>query len=274
MHISVIIPVHNRPRRILRAIQSVVNQTVAAAEIIVVDDGSSDGTAIAVADSFPQVRLVRQANRGVSAARNHGIRVATSEWIALLDSDDEWLPDKLAKQCRLLKENASLRVCHSDEAWIRDGVQVNPMRKHRKPSGWIFRACLPLCCVSPSAIVLHRSVIETVGLFDESLPACEDYDMWLRCFCRFPIGLVESRCVVKYGGHADQLSRRYAAMDRYRVYALNKLLGNEALETVDREACILMLRKKCDILANGLVKRQRPLEALSYRQLSKRWNPS
>ena len=272
MDISVVIPTWNRAEQVVRAVGTVCGQSVQPGEVIVVDDGSEDGTAERVQDTYPQVRLLRQSNRGVSAARNRGISESRGQWVAFLDSDDEWRPDKLAMQIALLRSQPDLHACHTEEIWIRNGRRVNPMQKHAKPQGWIFNQCLPLCCVSPSSVVLHRSVFESVGNFDESLPACEDYDLWLRIFHKYPIGLVNAPLVTKYGGHADQLSRRYWGMDRFRVKALEKILGNNQLTPEQRAECIKVLKQKCNILIGGFEKRGKTEEAKRYRQIKAAWS--
>ena len=196
------------------------------------------------ARSIPRSSCCGQARGGVSSARNRGILAARTEWVALLDSDDAWLPDKLYRQAEMLRRHPDSLLCHTDEIWIRNGRRVNPGRRHAKPAGAIFAHCLPLCCVSPSAVVIHRSVFEAVGLFDPALPACEDYDLWLRIFCRYPIELVPDKLVIKYGGHADQLSRRFAAMDRFRVRALAGLLQSQVLGEREQQMTQQMLMKK------------------------------
>ena len=271
MDISVVIPTHNRATLVGRAIRSVIGQTLAPREIIVVDDGSDDGTASLVAREFPTVTVLRQPHAGVSTARNRGIAAAAGEWIALLDSDDEWLPRKLASQASLVAVNPALRVCHTDEIWIRNGRRVNPGHRHEKPQGRIFRHCLPLCCVSPSSVLLHGSVLEDAGLFDPDLPACEDYDLWLRVFHRHEAGLVKDHCLIKYGGHQDQLSRRYWGLDRFRVHALDKLLARDVLDRGDRRACIDTLERKCGILIRGMERRGNAAGAGHYRWISTRW---
>jgi glycosyltransferase involved in cell wall biosynthesis len=180
MSVSVIIPTHNRAHTLGRAIDSVLSQNLTPLEIIVVDDGSDDGTARLMADRYRQCNYIRQANLGVSSARNMGIERASGEWIALLDSDDRWLPDKLRLQIEALNRSPRYRLCHTDELWIRKGVRVNQMHKHAKSGGRIFQRCLPLCVISPSSVVMHRTLFDEFGLFDTELPACEDYDLWLR----------------------------------------------------------------------------------------------
>ncbi len=261
--VSVVIPTFNRASVITRALESILLQTRPPDEILVVDDGSTDDTAERVRAEFPGVRLIEQENHGVSAARNAGIRAATGTWIALLDSDDEWLAEKLDRQLRAVATDDTV-LCHTDEIWIRRGRRVNPMKKHRKHGGHIFEHCLPLCVISPSSALLHRRLFETVGWFDEDLPACEDYDLWLRVTARFPVLFIDEPLIVKHGGHDDQLSRRYWGMDRFRITALEKILAAETLSEADRAAAESMLAHKIAIYASGAKKRGKLAEAQAY----------
>ncbi len=254
-----------------RALESVMAQTCPPAEVVVVDDGSTDGTAELVEERFPGFCVLRQENLGVSAARNRGIEASKGEWIALLDSDDEWQPEKLDRQLAALREFPELRICHTEEIWIRKGRRVNPRRIHAKHGGWIFERCLPLCVMSPSSIVIHRSVFDDVGLFDEALPACEDYDLWLRICSRYPVLYVDEPLVVKYGGHEDQLSSRIRGLDRYRIRALEKLLKDDHLSATDRLASVAMLCRKMEIYIAGAKKRGRLQEVADYETRLEQW---
>jgi len=196
--ISVIIPTHNRRALVSRAIASVEAQTEPPEEVIVVDDGSDDGTETDIRSRFPNVRYLRRDHQGVSAARNFGIGIAKGQWLAFLDSDDVWLPDKLAQQRARIEARPKARIVHGDEIWIRNGHRVNPMTKHQKYGGWIYARCLPLCVISPSCVMIHREIFDTVGLFDTSLPACEDYDLWLRICCRYPVEYIDRPLITKY----------------------------------------------------------------------------
>ena len=267
--ISVIIPTYNRVNLLSRAIQSVIEQSIPPSEIIVVDDGSTDQTETMIATEFPTVIYYKQLQQGVSAARNKGIQLAQNPWLAFLDSDDQWLPEKLAQQQHAIAQNATMKLCHSDEIWIRNGQRVNPHRKHQKRGGWIFQHCLPLCAISPSSVVIHQSIFDVVGLFDEHLPACEDYDLWLRITHQFPVLHVNQPLLVKYGGHEDQLSRKYWGMDRFRISALDNLLNNHPLQTDDRKAARQTLITKLQIYLAGARKRNKHQEALHYDQLLK-----
>lgn len=262
--VSVVIPTHNRAELLMRALESVYAQTRLPDEVIVVDDGSTDDTARQVHGNFPRVRYHYQPNRGVSAARNAGIRCARGQWLAFLDSDDTWQPAKLQRQFHALQQAPGYRLCHSDEIWIRRGRRVNPMKKHAKHGGHIFQHCLALCAISPSSVIVHRSLLDEIGLFDETLPACEDYDLWLRLCAENPVLFVDEPLLVKYGGHADQLSRRYWGMDRFRIRALEKILVTATLSAADRAAALAVLITKIGVYLNGARKRGKWQEAGDY----------
>jgi len=261
---SVIVPTHNREHLLPRALNSIAAQTQTPLEVIVVDDGSTDDTIATLRREYPDVVLFEEPHRGVSAARNRGIHASRGDWIAFLDSDDEWRPEKLARQDAALVSTPTVLLCHTEEVWVRNGVRVNPKKKHAKRGGTIFEDCLPLCCMSPSSVVVHREVLEDVGVFDESLPACEDYDLWLRITSRYPVVFIDEPLVVKHGGHNDQLSRRYWGMDRFRITALEKLLGSDSLNDTQRAVAERVCAEKIDIYRTGAKKRGRHDEARRY----------
>lgn len=271
--ISVVIPVFNRKLAVTQAINSVLAQTYPVQELIIVDDGSTDNlqTALKWTTQDPRVRYIYQENQGVSAARNAGIHAAKCSWIALLDSDDEWLAGKIEKQMACIRQNPHLKIVHTDEIWIRGGKRVNQCHHHEKFGGWIFQKCLPLCAMSPSSILIHRSVFHHVGLFDESLPACEDYDLWLRITCKYPVGYLAEPLIKKYGGHDDQLSRAHWGMDRFRIKSLVKALNRLPLSCVERQQARSVLKKKLEILIGGCQKHGRTTEEQSFRELLNQW---
>lgn len=269
--ISVVIPTYERAHTLSRALDSVLAQTRTAEEIIVIDDGSTDGTAARVRRDYPAVKLIQQPNSGVSAARNRGIEASCGEWIALLDSDDEWLPRRLEKQLALLAAYPEHKLIHSDEIWIRDGRRVNQMKKHAKRGGSIFRHCLPLCAISPSAAMIHRSLFDEIGLFDESLPACEDYDLWLRITSRYPVLYCEQPLINKYGGHEDQLSRKHWGMDRFRIRALIKIMEQGELGKEEFSAAHATLLNKVQVVLKGARKRDNRELIEQYERLLKLW---
>jgi len=266
--ISVIIPTYNRSQLLPRAVDSVLSQKGAKFELIIVDDGSTEKLPDILCHPSSGLRIFRQENKGPAAARNLGIKEARGEWIAFLDSDDEWKPGKLKAQLEFLRKNPDTLICQTEEIWIRNGTRVNPMKKHQKSGGWIFEKCLPLCVVSPSAVMMHRKLFDEVGLFDESLPACEDYDLWLRIAAKHPIGLIEKPYILKYGGHPDQRSREFPAMDRFRIRALVKILSQNILAPEQTAAARKMLEEKAKIYIEGALKRGKEKEADEVRRIA------
>jgi GT2 family glycosyltransferase len=264
--VSVILPTYNRDAIVSRAIESVLSQTYPHCELIVVDDGSTDNTAALLNTYANRINVIHRDNGGVSAARNTGIRCSTGDYIALLDSDDYWLPEKLAEQIAFFKSQPDALICQTEEIWIRNGKRVNPKKRHQKHSGMIFEKTLPLCLVSPSAVMIRKTLLDEVGLFDETLPACEDYDLWLRISWKYPVYLIDTPLIVKCGGHADQLSS-LPELDKYRIQALSKILTQDGLSQSQRHAALTMLEKKCRIYANGCDKRGRLDEAAYYSAL-------
>jgi len=229
--LSIIIPTYNRSSFLSQAIQSVLDQDCfdssskdLAFELWVIDDGSTDNTNQMVRSFGKKVNYFFQKHSGVSSARNQGLRSSSGEFIAFLDSDDLWMNNKIRAQMSFLKAYPDARVCYTEEIWIRKGVFVNPKKKHQKYSGWIFDKVLPLCLLSLSSALFRREVFDTVGVFDETLPACEDYDLGVRVAHQYPIHLITHPLIIKRGGHADQLSKQYWGMDRFRVRALEKAL--------------------------------------------------
>lgn len=261
--ISVVIPTYNRAHILPRALDSVLNQTLQPQEIIVVNDGSTDQTKN-VLSNYPGLLVIEQENLGVSSARNSGIEKASGHWIAFLDSDDEWLPDKLEKQWVAICRDNKL-ICHTGEIWIRNGKRVNPMKKHQKYGGRIYEKCLPLCVISPSSVMIHKSVFDDIGVFDESLEVCEDYDLWLRICSKYPVLFIDESLMVKYGGHEDQLSRKHWGMDRFRVRALEKMLDSGGLNKSQRLATIKILIQKLEIIINGMKKRGKDDAAVKWK---------
>ena len=261
-NISIIIPVFNRENTISRAIDSVLNQTYKSLEIIVVDDGSTDKTAEILKSYSNNIKVIHQKNSGVSVARNNGIKNSIGEWIALLDSDDEWLPNKLKLEVDYINENLDMKILQTEEIWIRNGKRIDPKKYHKKIAGNIFQKSLELCLVSPSAVIFKRSLFNEIGEFDEDLPVCEDYDYWLRVSLKYPVGLIKKYGIIKYGGHSDQLSQKYWGMDRFRIQSLEKIVNNESLDKQKKQMVLNTLLKKLNILLIGARKRNKNVSVL------------
>ena len=270
--VSVIVPTYNRADRLERALNSIVSQTYQDFELIVVDDGSTDKTS-QLMKSFPKAQYFYiKKNSGVSKARNVGLAFAKGELICFLDSDDLWKEKKIQIQSLWLENNKDSQICYTDEIWVRNGVRVNPMNRHRKYSGDIFRHCLGLCIVSPSSVMIRAKLFDEIGNFDESLPACEDYDLWLRIASKYAFHFIEEPLIIKYGGHSDQLSRKYWGMDRFRVVALKKLLDQNSLDKEKLKLTRSVFLEKCSILIKGFEKRGKKEDESFYRELVNKYS--
>ncbi len=250
--VSVIIPTFNRAQLLPRAIESVLGQDYKEIELIIIDDGSTDDTQ-ELLENYPKIKILRTSNQGISKARNLGIKVSRGEWICFLDSDDMWLPSKLSSQVKYAQQFPHLKLIHTNELWVRNGVRVNQMKKHQKAGGFIFEKCLPLCLISPSTVMIHRSVFSKIGDFDPEMTVCEDYDLWLRITKDYEIGYIEEALIQKYGGHEDQLSKKYKAMDYYRVKSLVNIY-NSNLSVQQKILVKEQILKKCEILLRGYKK--------------------
>ena len=257
MKISVIIPTFNRKKTLGRAIRSVMNQTLSPFEILIIDDGSNDGTEEWVKENFEKIKYIYQNNHGVSSARNIGIENAYGDWVAFLDSDDEWLPNKLYEQVKAIDSNPGMQFFHTNEIWIRNGVRVNQMKKHKKYGGYIFEKCLDICRVSPSSVLIKKEVFDNIGFFDESLKVCEDYDLWLRITSKYQVIFLDVPLIYKYGGHADQLSKVNDGIESYRIKSLEKIIKSGCLSNDQKVMAINALVNKMKIYSKGLEKRKK-----------------
>ncbi len=253
--ISVVIPTFNREKLIRRALNSVISQTEKDLDIIVIDNNSTDNTQEIVKNEFPEVRVFQHSIKGVSSARNRGIKESSGEWIAFLDSDDEWNKEKISIQLSKIKNNPSIKLFHTDEVWIRNGKHMNQKNRHKKSGGWIFNNCLQLCCISPSSVMINKCIFYNYGFFNEKLEVCEDYDMWLRITAFEPVYYIPKKLTIKYGGHPDQLSKKLWGMDRYRIIALENLLQNYSIDDEKKKLVIDTIIQKINILIQGAKKR-------------------
>ncbi|MBN2188453.1 MAG: glycosyltransferase family 2 protein [Chitinispirillaceae bacterium] len=268
--VAVILPTYNRAALIERAVRSVLGQTFRDFELVVVDDGSTDNTAElpVFKNPDPRLRYVKlPENRGVSAARNAGVKTTSAPWLAFLDSDDEWLPEKLEKQVRWTHAHPDMLIVQTREIWIRHGRRVNPPKTHEKSGGDLFAASLERCMITPSSAMLKRTLFEEAGGFNESLPACEDYDLWLRITRRCPVGLVDEYLLTRYGGHEDQLSATVPALDRFRVQSIIDLLDTGVLTSDQREIARKCLLRRAQILVKGFIKHGNTKEHALYEKI-------
>ena len=251
------------------AIASVLAQSYRPLELIVIDDGSTDGTEARLG-ARDDLRYCRQTHTGMPGqVRNRGITIASGALVAFLDSDDLWQPQKLERQVAALAHGGP-PVQHARELWLRNGTPVSQGRQRHARAGDLFSDSLRKCIIGPSTVLLRRSVLDATGPFREDLEIAEDYELWLRVTARYPIGFVEEVLTIKRAGQGDQLSERYGYIEVFRLTALKQLLEGEwRLGDAQRAAARLELARKCRIHAAGCAKRQRAAEADRYYTLAR-----
>lgn len=267
---SVIIPTFNRATTLLRAIESVEKQSFKDFELIVVDDASSDNT-LSLLEDKEIFLLKNQINLGVSASRNLAARKAQGEYLAFLDSDDEWLSSKLQKQFEVI-EKTKTKLVHTEEIWIRDGVRVNQMKKHKKGGGDQFKRSCELCILSPSSVAIEKNCFFDLGGFREDFVVCEDYDLWLKYTSLYECEFIETPQIIKYGGHEDQLSKKYFAMDYFRIKSLSFILEKRKLSLEKREFAKKILLTKAKNLIRGYEKHHNLENLPEIKEIQKKWS--
>ena len=164
-----------------------------------------------------------------------------------------------------------MKILHSNEIWIRNGVRVNQMKKHKKFGGYIFEKCLDICRISPSSVLLKKEILNDIGTFDESLKVCEDYDLWLRITSKYPVCFLDIPLIKKYGGHSDQLSKAHDGIEFYRIQSLQKILESKILSKPQTLLAINMMVNKMNIYASGLEKRNKTEELSKLKKNIQYW---
>lgn len=265
---SVIIPTFNRAAFLQKSIDSVLNQTEPDFELLIADDGSTDNTCSLVSDiKDNRIKYLQLDHQGVSRARNEAIKTACSDNLVFLDSDDYFKIDKLEIAKKYILKYPEFDIFHTEEIWYRNNTILNQKNIHKKPDGEIFKKALRLCCIGMSTVVLKKKVFQEIGYFDEQLPACEDYDLWLRASIKYQFKLIPKVLTVKHGGHEDQLSKLFPAMDRFRITAIEKILKSKKLTVTQHQAAVKELKRKCSIYVKGALKRGKDTEAIYYNEL-------
>lgn len=276
-YITVVIPTYNRNRQCYDAVKSVLDQTYRSFELIIVDDCSSNKDnhqqlqELILSDSRC-IYICNDENRGVSYSRNRAIKQSNGTWIALLDSDDIWHKRKLEKQVQWIHDNPSEVIVQTKEIWVRHGVRVNAPKSHEKKEGHIFEESLERCMITPSSVLIKKDIVEQFNGFDESFPACEDYDLWLKITLNYPVGLVDEFLMTRYGGHEDQLSATIPVLDTYRIRSLLTILTQYNPSEIQRKLVIKTLLKKAAILSKGLLKRGRQDEHQYYQNIIREYS--
>lgn len=242
--VSVIIPSYNAGRWIKSTIDSALAQTYSNIEIIVVDDGSTDESVSIISENFPEVKLITQTNQGVAAARNKGIENSSGEWIAFLDADDIWLPNKIRDQFELLATDPEAKMAYSAwHVWPSQTPSPDPellcdlqnIRENtdefRGPSGWIYPELLEDCYVWTSTVLAKRTLFGQIGNFDATLKIGEDYDLWLRASQSTKI-LRVAKPLALYRIHPTSLTKS-TPLENYQAIVINRAIEKWGYRSAD-----------------------------------------
>ena len=284
--VSVIIPTFNRYGMLIDAISSVSHQTFRNFELIVVDDGSDDKTrnlpTVDVEAAYPEsgtpappheppdggFRYVRIEHTGMpGAVRNAGAKVARGQYIAFLDSDDVWLPEKLSLQIAQMQKGGALS--HTRELWLRDGRTISQSSQRHKRRGKLLEDSLKKCVIGPSTVMIDRDFYMQSGGFREDIEIAEDYEFWLRLVPYCTVEYIDTALTVKRAGHGDQLTEKYGHIEIFRIHALKKLVDDMYFVGEDQKTARKELSRKCAIYANGARRRGRLEEARKYEDYAK-----
>ncbi|MDD4294806.1 MAG: glycosyltransferase family A protein [Candidatus Omnitrophica bacterium] len=257
-YFSIIIPAYNRQKYLKIAVESVLAQSFNDYELIIIDDASNDNTESYIKNISTihhSINYIKNPkNLGISKSRNVGLKNAKGEFICFLDSDDRFRHDKLQITYNYIKEKTDIKIFHTKELWFKNGQYLEPKVYHENPNGYIFKNTVKLCCISPSTAAIHKSIFSDIGIFDENLPVCEDYDLWLRITARYSVALIPLYLTIKQGGLPDQMSQKFSCMDKFRIYALEKILASNTLNPDNYKIAVNELIKKCEIYIKGASK--------------------
>ena len=271
--VSIIIPAYNRYPLLTEAVESVRAQSFWDYELIVVDDGSDDETPRLRNDE--DIRYLQIPHCGMpGAVRNRGVEAAQGEYIAFLDSDDLWLPEKLARQVPLLDAQPDVPLIHTREHWRRGAKTVSQKGQKHVREGNIFSDALWKCTIGPSTVLMRKAVFEELGGFDESLEVAEDYEFWLRLTSRYLVSYLDEALTVKRAGDWEQLSEKHGQIEGFRIEALFRLLEQDRLPRDCRHETRAMLQKKLRIWSTGAIKRGRDEDVRGFYDRLERLNRS
>jgi len=270
--VSAIIPVYNRPDHIVEAVRSVLDQTWRPLELIVGDDGSDDMTHTAVASLTEEanmkgirLKLLDLEHVGCpGAVRNSCAAEAEGRYLAFLDSDDLWLPEKIARQMTLFLEDEACLIAHTREEWNRKGRVVSQAGMKHRRSGDLFTDALKKCIIGPSTVMIRRDYYLESGGFRADLEIAEDYEYWLRVTAEHPVAYLEEPLTVKRAGHNDQLSEKYGQIEIFRIRGLKDLVDRTFFQGWKQESAARELSRKCLVYGRGCMKRDKAEEGQVY----------
>jgi glycosyltransferase involved in cell wall biosynthesis len=273
MSVSAVIPTYNCARLLPQAIQSAILQSHRLREIIVVDDGSTDTTEECVHPFLPQIRYIKQENRGLAGARNRGIRESTGEFVAFLDADDVWLTEKTEKQLSAFRSFPNAALAFTDAQVLSPGGETMPTFMFGKGArdGYVFDALLRSSFILPSTAMIRRACFDDVGLFDEDLLCVEDLDLWLRITRKYRVNMVDEPLAV-WRRQEGGLTAKAINMANGTIQVYRKLLSESCDLTSDEMRIAKHRIASCYFDVAFALREQNKMLALKNLFLSLEWN--
>lgn len=273
--VSVILPVYNRLPLLKEALDSLTCQSYKDMEVWIADDGSTDGSleyARQWIEGRPGGVLALEHSGFPGLVRNRGASQAKGDWLAFLDSDDLWKPEKLEKQIEQIEKNPEISLWHCREVWLRGDSIVSQKKQRHQREGYIFADALKKCIIGPSTVLIRKDLWQWSGGFHEDMEIAEDYELWLRLCSREKVGYLDEALTVKRSGDWDQLSEKYGQIEIFRIEGLRVLVESSWFEkNGDRKTQIMAeeeLIRKCRIHSQGCLKRHKVNEAAKYEKIA------
>jgi len=263
--VSVIIHTYNNEKFIVETVESVLNQTYKDYEIIIVDDGSVDGTRDALIPYMQKIRYHYKENGGIASAKNAGISLSETEFVAFLDHDDLWAPDKLQLQMEHFNENPQIGLVYAKYTSFRDGKELRT-KPEKGYSGWIFKELLSKSFIQTSTVVVKRECLDAVGPYDETFFLGDEYDMFLRIARKFQCGFVD-KGLTRYRVHDTNASNNDFLFDNENLGVYKKIYNNFTdLDGVEKKILRKRIARYSMKVAEGLYSQGKLEESKEYQK--------
>ena len=270
--VSVIIHTYNNEKFIAETVESVLNQTYKDYEIIVVDDGSADGTRDALVPYMQKIRYHYKENGGIASAKNAGISLSETEFVAFLDHDDLWAPDKLQLQMEHFNENPQIGLVYAKYTSFRDGKELRT-KPEKGYSGWIFKELLSKSFIQTSTVVVKRECLDAVGPYDETFSLGDEYDMFLRIARKFQCGFVD-KGLTRYRVHDTNASNNDFLFDNENLGVYKKIYNNFTdLDGVEKKILRKRIARYSMKVAEGLYRQGKQEESKKYQMEANNYLP-
>ena len=270
--VNVIIHTYNNERFIAETVESVLNQTYKEYEIVVVDDGSVDGTRDALIPYMQKIRYHYKENGGIASAKNAGIGLSQTEFVAFLDHDDLWAPDKLQLQMECFNENSQVGLVYAKYTSFRDGKELRT-KPEKGYSGWIFKELLSKSFIQTSTVVVKRECLDAVGPYDESFSLGDEYDMFLRIARKFQCSFID-KSLTRYRVHDTNASNNDFLFDNENLGVYKKVYNNFTdLDGVEKKILRKRIARYSMKVAEGLYRQGKQEESKKYQMEANNYLP-